>query len=257
MTTPAPEKPTGETHIAVRGLSIGYGERVVQQGLDFDIRRGTVFVIMGASGCGKSTVLRALVGLLEPFSGSVSFCGEDYWAAGPARRDLMRQRFGVMYQGGALWSSMTVAENVGLPIEEHTRLDAGTVRRLAELKLALVGLRGFEDFYPAEISGGMAKRVGVARALALDPQVLFFDEPSAGLDPISSRRLDDTLLALRDSLGCTMVLVTHELDSIFGIADEALFLDPASGTMIALGDPRELRDHGDERVRRFLTRGEA
>jgi phospholipid/cholesterol/gamma-HCH transport system ATP-binding protein len=161
-----------------------------------------------------------------------------------------------MYQSGALWSSLTVAENVSLPIEEHTELDTDTIRRLAELKLALVGLAGFEDFYPAEISGGMNKRVGVARALALDPEVLFFDEPSAGLDPISSKRLDDMLLALRDSLGCTMVLVTHELDSIFAIADEALFLDPGAGTMTALGDPRELREHSeDEQVRLFLSRG--
>ena len=250
----SPEAPV----VSVRGLSVGYGERVVQRGLDFDIRRGRVFVIMGPSGCGKSTVLRGLVGLREPFAGRVLYSGESFWDAEPAEQERIRRRFGVMYQGGALWSSMTVAENVALPLEAHTELDASTIRQLAELKLALVGLRGFEDFYPAEISGGMNKRVSVARALALDPEVVFFDEPSAGLDPVSSRRLDDMLLALRDSLGCTMVLVTHELDSIFGIADEALFLDPEAGTMTALGDPRELREHcADQRVRRFLTRGEA
>ncbi len=254
----APDPRNADAHISVRGLSVGYGRRAVQQNLDFDIQRGSVFVIMGPSGCGKSTVLRALIGLLEPFDGEVLFAGTSLWQTDADQRDALRQRFGVMYQSGALWSSMTVAENVGLPLEEHTDLDASTIRRLAELKLALVGLKGFEDFYPAEISGGMNKRVGVARALALDPEVVFFDEPSAGLDPISSRRLDDTLLALRDGLGCTMVLVTHELDSIFTIGDDAILLDPASGTMIARGNPRELRDHNDdERVRRFLLRGAA
>ena len=248
----------GEAHLSVRGLSVGYGERVVQRDLDFDIRRGSVYVIMGASGSGKSTVMRSLVGLLEPFAGEVLYSGESFWAAGPDERERLRERFGVMYQGGALWSSLTVAENVGLPLEEHTDLDARTIRQLAELKLALVGLKGFEDFYPAEISGGMSKRVGVARALALDPEVVFFDEPSAGLDPISSRRLDDMLLALRDGLGCTMVLVTHELDSILSIADDAVFLDPQSGTAIAQGNPRELREQSDDaRVRAFLTRGRA
>lgn len=247
-----------ETHISVRDLSVGYGERVVQSGLNVDIRRGSVFVIMGASGCGKSTVLRALIGLLEPFAGSVLYAGEDFWATDADQRDQLRRRFGVMYQGGALWSSMTVAENVGLALEQHTHLDPATIRKLAELKLALVGLKGFEDFYPAQISGGMNKRVGVARALALDPEVLFFDEPSAGLDPISSRRLDDMLLALNEGLGCTMVIVTHELDSIFTIADDAILLDSRAGTVIARGNPRDLREHSeDERVRRFLLRGEA
>ncbi|MGR8919694.1 MAG: ABC transporter ATP-binding protein [Gammaproteobacteria bacterium] len=257
MDGPTETRPGDPGEVAVSGLSVGYGSRVVQRALDFTIEPGSVFVIMGPSGCGKSTVLRALVGLLRPAAGQVCYGGESFWDAAPARQEQLRQRFGVMYQGGALWSSMTVVENVGLPLEEHTGLDADTVRRLAELKLALVGLRGFEDFYPSEISGGMNKRVGVARAMALDPDVLFFDEPSAGLDPLSSRRLDDTLLALRDGLGCTMVLVTHELDSIFNIADDAVMLDPESGTMIARGNPRELRDHSeDERVRRFLKRGE-
>ena len=250
------DNPPTQTHISVRDLSVGYGERVVQSDLNFDIRRGSIFIIMGASGCGKSTVLRALIGLLEPFAGDVLYSHEDFWAAKPEQREALTRRFGVMYQGGALWSSMTVAENVALPLEEHTNLDATTIRQLAELKLALVGLKGFEDYYPAQISGGMNKRVGVARALALDPEVLFFDEPSAGLDPISSRRLDDMLLALNEGLGCTMVLVTHELDSIFTIADDAILLDSHAGTIIARGNPCELRDHStDERVRRFLLRG--
>ena len=245
-----------QTHISVRDLSVGYGERVVQSDLNFDIRRGSIFIIMGASGCGKSTVLRALIGLLKPFTGDVLYSQEDFWAANTEQREALTRRFGVMYQGGALWSSMPVAENVALPLDEHTHLDATTIRQLAELKLALVGLKGFEDYYPAQISGGMNKRVGVARALALDPEVLFFDEPSAGLDPISSRRLDDMLLALNEGLGCTMVLVTHELDSIFTIADDAILLDSNAGTIIARGNPRELRDHStDERVRRFLLRG--
>ena len=245
-------------HISVRDLSLGYVERIVQHNLNFDIRRGSVFVIMGASGCGKSTVLRAMIGLLKPFSGQVLYSQEDFWEAQPEQREQLTRRFGVMYQGGALWSSMTVAENVALPLEEHTKLDATTIRQLAEFKLALVGLKGFEDFYPAQISGGMNKRVGVARALALDPEVLFFDEPSAGLDPISSRRLDDMLLALRDGLGCTMVIVTHELDSIFTIADDAILLDAQAASAIARGNPRELRDHSDdERVRQFLRRGDS
>jgi phospholipid/cholesterol/gamma-HCH transport system ATP-binding protein len=257
MTDPVDET-ANEVHISVRGLSVGYGERVVQSGLNVDIRRGSIFVIMGESGCGKSTMLRALIGLLEPFAGSVLYSGESFWATDADQRNRLRRRFGVMYQGGALWSSMTVAENVGLALEQHTRLDAATIRQLAELKLALVGLKGFEDFYPAQISGGMNKRVGVARALALDPEVLFFDEPSAGLDPISSRRLDDMLLALNEGLGCTMVIVTHELDSIFTIADDAILLDAQAGTVIARGNPRELREHSeDERVRRFLLRGKA
>ncbi len=258
MANPAGKPVDPVDQLTVSGLCVGYGARVVQRDLDFAVRRGSVFVIMGPSGCGKSTVLRALVGLLEPRAGRVCYAGESFWEADADRQDRLRQRFGVMYQGGALWSSMTVVENVGLPLEEHTGLDPDTIRRLAELKLALVGLSGFEDFYPSEISGGMNKRVGVARAMALDPEVLFFDEPSAGLDPLSSRRLDDTLLALRDGLGCTMVMVTHELDSIFAIADDAVMLDPESGTMIARGNPRELREHSDdERVRRFLRRGDA
>lgn len=249
------DSPT-ETHISVRDLSVGYGDHTVQSDLNFDIRRGSIFVIMGASGCGKSTVLRALIGLLEPFTGDVLYSQENFWTANTEQQEALTRRFGVMYQGGALWSSMTVAENVALPLEEHTHLDANTIRQLAELKLALVGLKGFEDFYPAQISGGMNKRVGVARALALDPEVLFFDEPSAGLDPISARRLDDMLLALNKGLGCTMVLVTHELDSIFTIADDSILLDSRAGTVIARGNPRAMRDHStDERVRRFLLRG--
>ncbi len=242
--------------VRVEGLAVGYGERVVQRDLDFAVPRASVFAIIGGSGSGKSTVMRALTGLLEPRAGRILYGEDSYWELPSARRDAILARIGVMYQGGALWSGMTLAENVALPLEEHSTLSAAECRDMASLKLALVGLGGFEDHYPAEISGGMRKRVGVARALALDPEIVYFDEPSAGLDPVSSRMLDDLLLALRDGLGCTMVVVTHELDSILTIADDAVMLDAESRTQIARGNPRELRDTSeDPRVRRFLTRG--
>jgi len=237
---------------------MAYGSSVIQRDLDFEIQRGDVFIIMGGSGCGKSTLMRHLVGLKAPARGDVLYDGESFWKASPEERRRMARRFGVMYQSGALWSSMTLAENVGLPLEEYTDLSAGRIRELASFKLSLVGLKGFEDFHPAEISGGMQKRAGVARAMALDPEILFFDEPSAGLDPISARRLDDLILELRDSLGTTMVVVTHDLASIFTIGNNSVFLDPETKTMIAQGDPVKLRDEcPDPGVRRFLSRGEA
>lgn len=244
--------------VRVEGLAVGYGEQVVQRDLEFAIPRASVFAIIGGSGSGKSTVMRALTGLLEPFEGRVLYGEDSFWELPPQRRDTILARIGVMYQGGALWSGMTLAENVALPLEEHSTLAAAERREMAALKLSLVGLAGFEDHYPAEISGGMRKRVGVARALALDPEVVYFDEPSAGLDPVSSRMLDELLLALRDGLGCTMVVVTHELDSILTIADDAVMLDAEEHTQIARGNPRELeRTSDDPRVRRFLTRGRA
>jgi phospholipid/cholesterol/gamma-HCH transport system ATP-binding protein len=195
---------------------------------------------------------------MPPAKGRVLYGDKDFWAAEVGDRQRMMRHFGVLYQSGALWSSMTLAENVGLPLEEYTDLNPAGVREVASLKLALVGLAGFEDFYPSEISGGMRKRAGLARAMALDPDVLFFDEPSAGLDPISAKLLDDLILELRDSVGATIVVVTHELASIFAIGDNSVFLDPESRTMIATGNPRTLRDESkDPKVRRFLTRGEA
>src|SRR6185436_1344274 len=192
-----------------------------------------------------------------PARGDVVYDGESFWGSPPEARDERRRRLGVSFQQGALWSSMTLAENVGLPLQTFTRLPANQIREIVALKLALVGLAGFEEFYPSEISGGMLKRAGVARAMALDPDILFFDEPSAGLDPISSRRLDDLILELRASLGATMVVVTHELPSIFAIADMAVFLDAETRTMIALGNPKRLRDESPEaKVRAFLTRGQ-
>ena len=202
---------------------------------------------MGGSGCGKSTLLRHLIGLMPPAKGAVLYDGESFWTATPEDRERMMRRFGVLYQSGALWSSMTLAENVALPLGEYTDLSPREIREVVGLKLALVGLAGFEDFYPAEISGGMRKRAGLARAMALDPDILFFDEPSAGLDPLSSRRLDDLILELRDSLGATVVVVTHELASIFTIGDSGVFLDAETKTMLAVGNPTTLRDTSPSR----------
>jgi len=242
--------------ISVRDLTMAYGDFVLMRGLSFDVRRSDVFVIMGGSGCGKSSLLRHMIGLHEPAQGDILYDGESFTKADPETRDQMLRRMGVLYQQGALWSSMTLAENVALPIGEYTDLSAREIREVAHLKLALVGLKGFEDFFPSQISGGMRKRAGLARAMALDPDILFFDEPSAGLDPISSRLLDDLILALRDSLGATVVVVTHELASIFAIADDSVFLDADTRTMIARGDPKELVKHSpDAKVHRFLTRG--
>jgi phospholipid/cholesterol/gamma-HCH transport system ATP-binding protein len=245
-----------EPHITVRDLTMAFGDFVLMHDLDFNVGHGDVFVIMGGSGSGKSTLLRHMIGLLEPACGDVLYDGTSFTRADPATREQMRRRFGVLYQSGALWSSMTLAENVGLPLGEFTELSAAEIREVASLKLALVGLKGFEDYYPSQISGGMQKRAGLARAMALDPEILFFDEPSAGLDPITSRLLDDLILELRESLGATIVVVTHELQSIFTIGTNSVFLDPETRTIIASGPPRELRDHSpNPKVRRFLTRG--
>jgi phospholipid/cholesterol/gamma-HCH transport system ATP-binding protein len=243
-------------HIEVRGLSMGYGSRVVQRDLTFTINRGDVFVIMGGSGCGKSTLLKQMIGLNTPLAGSICYNGEDYWQATEARQDALRRGFGVLFQAGALWSSLTLAENVGLPLREFTKLPGALIDEIVSLKLALVGLAGYEAFYPSELSGGMKKRAGLARAMALDPEILFFDEPSAGLDPLSSRRLDELILELRNGLGATVVLVTHELPSIFAIANNSVFLDGETHTMIATGDPKVLVREGPAPVRQFLQRGE-
>jgi len=244
--------------ISVRGLTMAYGDFVVMRDLDFDVNRGDIFVIMGGSGCGKSTLMRHLLGMIEPAAGEIFYDGENFTQAAREQREAFLRRFGVLFQGGALWSSMTLAENIALPLEEYTSLGAGEIRAVASLKLALVGLRGFEDFYPAEISGGMRKRAGLARAMALDPDILFVDEPSAGLDPISSRLLDDLILELRESLGTTFVVVTHELPSIFTIATNSIFLNTNTRSATAIGHPVELRDHSqDPAVRAFLRRGES
>ena len=242
--------------IITKDLEIAYGEMVIQRDLNFTVNRGEIFVLMGGSGCGKTTVMRCLTGLKAPAKGQVFLDGVSLWEAGQAVRDEMAHHIGIVYQSGALWSSMTLAENVGLPLGEFYDLSAQEIRELASLKLALVGLSGFEDYYPSEISGGMRKRAGVARALALDPEYLFFDEPSAGLDPVTSSLLDDLIVELRDSLGTTMILVTHELPSIFSVADSCVYLDAETHTMIASGDPRRLKTEcEDPKVHAFLTRG--
>ena len=247
-----------EPHITVRDLTMAYGGYVLQRDLSFSVNRGDVFIIMGGSGCGKSTLMRHLIGLKEPAGGQVLYGPMSFWEAEPAERDRMMRRFGIMYQSGALWSSLTLAENIALSLELYTNLKPAQVRDIASLKLALVGLAGFEDYYPAEISGGMKKRAGIARAMALDPEILFLDEPSAGLDPVSARLLDDLVLELRDSLGTTVVVVTHELSSIFAIGTNSVFLDAETGTMIATGDPKRLLAECEHpTVRNFLTRGEA
>lgn len=244
--------------VSAHGLKMAYGSFVVMRDLTFEIMPRDIFVIMGGSGCGKSTLMRHLIGLIEPAEGVIRYGGSDFTGASPETRREMIRKFGVMYQSGALWSSLTLAENVALPIEENTSLPARTISEIVAYKLALVGLSGFENHYPAEISGGMNKRAGIARAMALDPDILFLDEPGAGLDPLSSRRLDDLILRLRDSLGSTIVIVTHELASIFAVANNSVFLDTTTRTLGATGDPKHLRDHAENPlVREFLNRGEA
>jgi phospholipid/cholesterol/gamma-HCH transport system ATP-binding protein len=246
------------THIAVRDLTMAYGDFVVMHDLNFTVNRGDVFVIMGGSGCGKSTLLKQMIGLRQPARGDIEYEGVSFWKSSEETRNRLKRSFGVTFQQGALWSSLTLAENVMLPLGEYTELGAAEMRDLASLKLALVGLAGFEEFYPSEISGGMQKRAALARAMALDPDILFFDEPSAGLDPLSSRRLDELILELRDSLGATVVVVTHELASIFTIANNCVFLDAETRTMVATGDPKVLRtESSNSMVRAFLNRGEA
>jgi phospholipid/cholesterol/gamma-HCH transport system ATP-binding protein len=247
-----------EPSIAVRELTMAYGSTVVMRDLRFSVGRGDIFIIMGGSGCGKSTLLKHLIGLQRPAGGHVFYGGRSFWDAPAEDREQRMRSFGILYQNGALWSSMTVAENIALPLEEYTDLDPRDIREIVSLKLALVGLPGFEDHYPAQLSGGQRKRAGLARAIALDPEILFFDEPSAGLDPVSARRLDDLILELRESLNATVVVVTHELASIFAIGTNSVFLDPETKTMIASGNPRRLRDESaDPKVRLFLTRGES
>jgi len=246
-----------EPHIIVEDLDMAYGSYVLQHDLAFTVNRGDIFIIMGGSGCGKSTLMRCLVGLKEPARGRVLYGSISFWEADPDERERMMRRFGIMYQSGALWSSLTLAENIALSLELYTELKPAWIREIASLKLALVGLAGFEDYYPSEISGGMKKRAGIARAMALDPEILFFDEPSAGLDPMSARLLDDLILELRESLGTTIVVVTHELASIFAIGNNSVFIDAVEKTMIASGDPKRLlAECGHPTVQNFLTRGE-
>ena len=257
MVGQAPASNGAKSHITVRDLTMAFGSFVLMRDLNFTVNHGDVFIIMGGSGSGKSTLLRHMIGLIEPAKGEIFYGDENFTKAEPEQRQELLRRMGVLFQTGGLWSSMTLAENIGMLLEEYTDLRATEIREVASLKLALVGLKGFEDYYPSQISGGMQKRAGLARAMALDPEVLFFDEPSAGLDPISSRLLDDLILELRDSLGATVVVVTHELASIFTIGNNSVFLDPDAKTMTASGDPKELLAHcPDPKVQAFLRRQE-
>ena len=243
-------------HIVAKDITIAYGDFVVQRDLNFTVNRGDIFIIMGGSGCGKSTLMKVMIGLKEPARGDIHYEDVPFWASGEDAREAMKRKFGTLFQSGALWSSMTLAENIGLALKQYTPLSEAEIRDVVDYKLMLVGLAGFEDYYPNEISGGMKKRAGLARAMALDPEILFFDEPSAGLDPISARLLDDLILELRDSLGTTVVVVTHELASLFAIGNNSVFLDASARTQLATGDPKELRDsHPNDIVRAFLRRG--
>ncbi|UZE96497.1 ABC transporter ATP-binding protein [Alkalimarinus alittae] len=247
-----------QAHIRVRDLTLKYGSKLIQQDLTFDVNKNDIFIIMGGSGCGKSTLLKHMMGLYRPAEGQVWVDDNSLWDVSDLQRRAMMKNFGVSYQAGALISSLTLAENVGMPLELYTELSPKEVAELASLKLSMVGLAGFEGYYPSEISGGMIKRAALARAIALDPEILFFDEPSAGLDPISARLLDDLILELRESMKSTIVIVTHELASIFSIGSNAVFLDADTQTMLATGNPNQLLASCDDaKVQQFLRRGEA
>jgi len=235
---------------------MAYGSHVVMADISFTVRQGDIFFIMGGSGCGKSTLLRHLIGLKEPARGEILYGADSLTRADADERKRILRRVGVLYQSGALWSALTLAENVAVPLKTYTDLSDEAIADVVRLKLSLVGLRGFEDFYPSEISGGMQKRAGLARAMALDPEILCIDEPSAGLDPLSSRRLDDLIRELAESLGTTVAIVSHELPSIFAIGTNGIFLDSESKRMIAQGTPHELLEHGPPTVRQFLRRGD-
>ena len=242
--------------ISARNLTIGYDGTPVMQNLTFDINRGDVFAIMGGSGSGKSTLMRALTGLVPPMAGRIMMAGHDMTAADAAQYAEIMQHVGVLFQSGALFGSMTVGENVALPLHQYTNLGDDVIHDIVAMKLDLVGLNSCMDFYPSELSGGMKKRAGLARALALDPEIVFFDEPSAGLDPISSRALDELILQINRAFGTTIVIVSHELESIFTVANDSIFIDRATRGIIARGNPRELRRNPpNDTLRNFLTRG--
>jgi phospholipid/cholesterol/gamma-HCH transport system ATP-binding protein len=249
---------SGQTHIAVRDLTMAYGDFVIQRNLTFDIYREDIFVIMGGSGCGKSTLLKHMLGLIKPAQGDILYNDRSFFQASASEQESMRQQWGITYQSGGLFSAMTLGENVNLPLQLYTHYQADEISDIVAYKLALVGLAGYQDYYPSEISGGMRKRAALARAIALDPDILFFDEPSAGLDPISSRLLDELIVQLQESIGATVVMVTHELPSIFDIATNSVYLDADSRTMIDYGDPKIMRDHSEQAiVRQFLARTSA
>ena len=253
--TTAPPVPLPVPIVQAVDLTVAHGEQVVQQGISFTIAKAEIFVILGPSGSGKSSLLRDLIGLQKPQKGQVLIEGQDLYHGDEATLRRLRQRFGVLFQAGALWSAMTVGENLMLPLRLFTPLPRKAREERARLKLALVGLDGAFDLMPSQLSGGMRKRAGLARALALDPPLLFLDEPGSGLDPVNTARLDGLVLQLRDHLGTTVVMVTHEIDSVFAVADRVLFLDEIEKTMTALDTPKALLQNGPPRVQEFLHRG--
>lgn len=245
-----------EAAVCVENVTLGYGERIILQNVSFEIRSGEIVALLGGSGCGKSTMLKAIIGLLPVRSGDIRIDGDSIvHAKGEAKRRIMR-RFGVAFQGGALFRSYTIRENIALPLEEYTDHSREEINRLVSEKLEMVDMKGTEDMMPGDLSGGMIKRAAVARALALNPKILFLDEPSAGLDPLNSANLDDVVRSIRDRSGAAVGIVTHELDSIFSIADRAVFLDRDTKTVIANGPPAALRESCPiDKVRLFLNRG--
>ncbi len=241
--------------IKIENLTIGYDDTIVLKDISFQVRKGEIFVILGGSGCGKSTLLNHLIGLHSPKSGRIFIHGQDLTNADAAGRRHILSSFGVAFQGGALFGSMTLLENVILPLTEHTSLPAEAVDWIARQKLALVGLAGYEQRMPSQLSGGMQKRAALARAMALDPDILFLDEPSAGLDPVTAAHLDELIIQLSQTLGITFVIVTHELQSIFSLAGRAIMLDKASQGIIADGNPAEMKnDRSNPAVWRFFNR---
>ncbi len=243
---------SAELMISVRDLHVKYGATEILHGVSFDVKRGETLVIMGGSGSGKSTLVRTLIGLEKPSSGHVLIKGQDVAAIGEAELDDVRKKIGMSFQGGALFGSMTVGENVGLPLREHTKLEDSTIEIMVRLKLEQVGLQGFEYYMPSQLSGGMRKRAAVARALAMDPEILFFDEPSAGLDPIIAAGIDQLILELKRAFHMTILVVTHELASAFLIADRIVLID--RGNIVAIGTIAEMQSSTQPRVRQFLDR---
>jgi len=244
--------------ITAKNLSIGYDDFILMKNISFEVNKGDIFVIMGGSGCGKSSLLKVMTGLIPAKSGHVWINSKNFTNATSTEQADIMKKCGILYQSGALFSSMTLAENIALPLQQYTDYSAQTISELVSLKLALVGLKGFEEFYPSEISGGMKKRAGLARALALDPEIVYFDEPSAGLDPVSSKLLDDLILDINQSLGTTIVIVTHELSSIFAIGNNSIFLDGTTKSIGARGNPKDLlKNPPSPAVKQFLTRGES
>jgi len=241
--------------IELQNISVGYGETVVMHDLNFTVMKGEIFIVMGVNGCGKSTLLKSLIGLVPPMTGKILYDGKSLWDEDEDGQKKMMRRFGVLYQNGALWSSMSVQENVALPLRLYTEKNEQEIKDIVAAKLSLVGLDGHGSEFPAGLSGGMRKRASLARAIALDPDIIYFDEPSAGLDPTNARKLDDLILKLKESTGATFVIITHDLASMFAVGTNSVFLDAETKTMIATGDPKELLAHSQERkVVRFLTR---